>query len=67
MDRKEMQDLYIRICRDSCWKMDHVEAAKFTGKMLNVSPIEVWCSFSGLDVMEQIAKGEHPACVDPAG
>ena len=63
MDRKGMQDLFIRVCRDSGFKLDYVRAAQLAGKVGGFHPLELWCAMPGIDAMEQIAKGEHPAAL----
>ena len=65
MDRKYIQDVFIRICRDSGFTIDYIDAAKLTGKVLKIPPFEVWEAMyiGDLQRMERIAKGEHPVCV----
>lgn len=65
MTRKEIQMAYIRVCRDSGWRMDYIRAAHFVAKLYGISPIEVWIEFGDLKAMESIAKGEHPAVNNP--
>lgn len=60
--RKKCQEAYIRVCRDSGWKMDYIDAAIFTGKLIDIHPLILWGAFSGFDQMDRIAKGEHPVC-----
>lgn len=57
-NRDEIQKLYIRMCQDSLYRLNYIDAAILVGKMLKISPIEVWCAFGGLEVMERVAKGE---------
>lgn len=59
--RDEIQQLYIRICRDSRFTIGYLQAAILAGEVLKISPIEVWTSLGSLDTMEEIAKGIHPA------
>lgn len=63
--RKYIQMTYIRVCRDSGWRFDYIRAAHFTAELIGISALEVWTHFSSLDMMEQIAKGEHPVVNDP--
>lgn len=63
--RKYVQMAYIRICRDSGWRFDHIRAAHFTADLIGISAIQVWTYFSSLDMMQEIAKGEHPVCNNP--
>lgn len=58
--RKLVQDLYIRMCRDSGFKLDHIRAAHFVAEMLGISALEVWMTMD-MDIMERIANGTHPA------
>lgn len=60
--RKFIQDLYIRVCRDSLYKMPCEKAAHFAGKVGGFHAIDVWTAMPSLDVMMQIADGKHPAC-----
>ena len=64
-DRETIQKLYIRICRDSGFSIDYIQAAILAGKVLNMHPFSVYNAFSYLDVMEKIAKGEHPVVDNP--
>lgn len=63
--RKYVQMAYIRVCRDSGWRFDYIRAAHFTADLLKISALEVWTQFSSLDIMEQVAKGEHPIVNNP--
>lgn len=58
-NRKEVQDSYIRLCRDSRFRLSATDAAIFVGKVLDISPVEVWAHL-GMDNMERIAAGTHP-------
>lgn len=60
MTRKQIQDIYIRVCRDSQFTLDAQRAAILVGMMLNKSPLEVWLNMD-INVMERVASGEHPA------
>jgi hypothetical protein len=60
--RKFIQDLYIRICRDSGWQMEFAQAAHLAGKVGGFHAIDVWSAMPSMTVMEQIARGEHPTC-----
>jgi hypothetical protein len=62
--RKFIQDLYIRICRDSLFKMDFVAAAQIAGKVGDFHPMEVLMALPSMDVMMEIARGEHPCVKD---
>lgn len=65
MIRKEIQMAYIRICRDSGWRMDYIRAAQFVADLYGISALEVWTTFGGLDIMQDIAQGKHPAVNNP--
>jgi hypothetical protein len=59
--RKFIQDLYIRVCRDSGFTMEYTRAAHFAGKVGGFHAMDVWTAMPSLQVMEQIATCEHPA------
>jgi hypothetical protein len=58
-DRETIQKAYIRLCRDSRFRCDMIQAAHLTGRVLRVCPIDVWLAL-GFDNMERIANGTHP-------
>lgn len=60
--RQMVQNLFIRICRDSQWSIDAIRAAKLTGQIVGKHPLLVWDDIGSLDIMHSIAAGEHPAC-----
>lgn len=59
----DLRDLYIRVCRDSGFRMEASRAAILAASILGLSGIEVWLDL-GLDNMERIANGTHPALSD---
>lgn len=61
-ERKTRQQLFIRICRDSGWRLSAVEAAKLAGSVLNIHPFEVYAAFGDMQIMDKVASGEHPVC-----
>jgi len=61
-ERKLIQDLYLRVCRDCRYTMDAVRVAHFVAGMLNTSALVVWIAMPSFSVMEEIAAGSHPAC-----
>lgn len=63
-EREERQKMFIRVCRDSRFKMDPASAARFAAKLLGTHPILIWTAL-GLDTMEAIANGTHPSVSDP--
>ena len=64
-DRETIQKLFIRVCRDSSFSLEHTRAAHLVGSILGKSAIEVWIAFSDLDTMRRISTGEHPCLVLP--
>lgn len=61
MTREQIQQLFIRTCRDSGFGLEASEAANLVGRVAKISPLEVWTAFGALAVMDAIARGEHPA------
>ena len=61
-DRETKQQLFIRVCRDSGWRLDAIAAAKLTARVLGSHPMLIWAAMPSLDVMNEIAEGRHPAC-----
>ncbi len=59
--RKLRQDVYIRVCKDSGYKLDSIQAATLAGKVLGCHPLEIWTAMD-FDLMERIANGTHPVC-----
>lgn len=60
--RKTVQDVFIRVCRDSMWQIDAINAAKLTASVVGKHPLQVWSDVGSLDIMNQIAAGTHPVC-----
>jgi hypothetical protein len=58
--RTLIQNLFIRVCRDSRFSMDPIDAAVMTGSILKCHPIQVWVALD-IDNMTRIANGTHPA------
>lgn len=63
-ERKAIQMAYIRVCRDSGWRMDYIQAAHFTAKLLGMTAFDIWFTLD-LQTMQKIAKGEHPVKDNP--
>lgn len=61
INRKQIQDTFIRVAQDSSFKMDAYEVAHFTAGLLKISAWEVAFAFSDLKLMESVASGDHPA------
>jgi hypothetical protein len=61
MTKEQIRQLYIRVCRDSGFRMDMFRAAAFAGAVGGFHAMDVWLAMPSLQVMEQIADGTHPA------
>lgn len=61
INRKQIQDTFIRVAQDSKFGMDAYRVAHFTASLLNISALEVAFAFSNLKLMESVASGDHPA------
>lgn len=59
--RKLKQDVYIRICKDSGFKLEPTDAAILAAKVLECHPLEIWTALD-FDNMTRIANGTHPIC-----
>lgn len=55
------QKVFVRICKDSKYEMEYIEAVQFAAKVLDVHPL-LLASSIGFDNMERISKGKHPIC-----
>ena len=60
-DRRLIQQIFIRLCRDSDFRLEPDQAAILTGQTCGYHPLEVWMAMGSIDVMERVASGEHPA------
>lgn len=60
ISRETKQDLFIRTCRDSGFRLDAIDAAIITANAIGCHPLEIWTAMPSLSVMEKIAKGNHP-------
>lgn len=56
--RKQIQEVYIRICKDSGYKLGATHAAKLAASVLKIHPLEVWVAMSSFDTMEAYAEGK---------
>lgn len=61
LDRKLVQDCFIRVCRDSGFTVEPLMAAELTASMVKSHPLLIWTCFPSFSVMEEIAAGTHPA------
>ena len=59
--RNLKQDAYIRICKDSDFQLDYLNAAILTAKVIGCHPLEVWMALD-FYYMQKIATGNHPVC-----
>jgi hypothetical protein len=59
--RETIQQMFVRVCRDSGFKLDTMRAATLAARVLGISPLEIWIALPSLNVMDQIAAGTHPA------
>ncbi len=60
-DRKLKQDVYIRVCKDSGFKLTSTNAAILAAKSIGCHPLEIWMALD-MDLMNRISSGEHPVC-----
>lgn len=58
--RKQIQVAYIRVCKDSNFTIEWHAAMGLVSSLLHLHPIDIWAAMGSIDVMENIAKGEHP-------
>lgn len=61
-ERNLVQGIFIRVCRDSGWKLDMYRAAALAAKMLGKHPMDIWIAMPDLKTMERVASGQHPVC-----
>lgn len=67
-DRETIQKLFIRVCRDSGFKLSADRAAVLTADIAGCHALDVWIALPSLDVMSDIAAGTHPAApATPSG
>lgn len=60
MDRKFIQDTYIKVCRDSGFGLEWDRATHFVAVLLRISPFQVYIAFACMDRMKSIAAGTDP-------
>lgn len=61
--RREMQQLFIRVCRDSGFRLDAVAAAQLAARASGCSPLDFWIAVGDLATMDAIASGGHPSAI----
>lgn len=59
-DRKLHQEIFLRVCKDSGFKMTATDAAIFAAEIIKSHALLVWAAFSDLGLMERLADGTHP-------
>lgn len=57
--RQEIMDIYARVCKDSRFRMDMIDAAHFAAKVFGGIAADVWFA-SDFSTMERLANGTHP-------
>lgn len=60
LTRKQIQDVYIRVCKDSGFQMEFIQATIFAAKLLKLHPWGVYDAFGDMSAMKAIATGSHP-------
>lgn len=58
--RNEIQQVFIRVCRDSGFQLEPARAAHLAAAVLGIHAMTVWHTMD-LATMERIASGKHPA------
>lgn len=62
LTRKLIQSVYIRVCGESGFQLDWVQAAQIASGVLKIHPLQLWNAFACIDQMQEIAFGNHPVC-----
>lgn len=57
-DRKKKQSALYRVCKDSEFKMDCVDAAKFTAALMECSTFEILMAAGSFQNLERITSGK---------
>ena len=63
-DRITILRVYMRVCRDSGFRMDYIDAAHLAAKMIGIHAGDI-AEQIGFGNMKRIAKGDHPALSNP--
>ena len=58
--RETITSIYVRVCKESGFGLDAIQAAQLTARIVGCHPLDVWTAMPGLDVMDAIATGNHP-------
>lgn len=61
IDRETIQQVYIRVCRDSGFQLGMDRACQLAARIVGKHPLDIWLAMPGLNVMFEIAAGTHPA------
>lgn len=59
--RRFRQQIFIRVCRDSGFRVDAINAAYLAAMIARCHPLHIWLAMPDMDTMERIAAGKHPA------
>jgi hypothetical protein len=59
-ERNFRQKVFIRVCRDSGFKLEPSRAAQFAAQLIGIHPFEILNAIGCLNTMNQIADGTHP-------
>ncbi len=60
--RKQLlRDLFVRVCRDSGFRLDTHRAANLVAQIAKAHPLDIWMAMPSLEVMDEVARGTHPA------
>lgn len=57
VDRATIQKVYVRVCQDSNYTMNSVDAARLAAQILKISPLEIWIAVGSIDMMDRVAAG----------
>lgn len=57
LSRKQIQEVYIRVCKDGGYRLSAAQAAKLAAGALKIHPLEIWVAMSSFDTMEAYAEG----------
>ncbi|MEN6545663.1 MAG: hypothetical protein ABFE07_06435 [Armatimonadia bacterium] len=63
--REFRQKVFIRVCRDSGFQLDPIQAAIIAAGVIGCHPLQMLCALD-MDNMRRIADGSHPAATRAA-
>tara|TARA_R110000772_G_scaffold99174_2_gene198828 strand:- start:667 stop:873 length:207 start_codon:yes stop_codon:yes gene_type:complete len=58
--RKQIQDLFLRVCKDSEYTLEWDRASSLTAAILKIHPLQIWLAMPDIDTLIAIATGDHP-------